>query len=516
MAKSKSTKKTNNQSLKPYSLELATSLAQATKSWLEKSLKAPISDGPKLRCLIVGATKKDQLPKTLQRELKPWQLTLFSQEQAVLSLTTDDGPLICYRLGLLKPVLTAGHMGQMEFSKRAMARDSAGYLFRLIESSLCQSLHIDFLSCSGEEIQGFLLGLDLSGYRFKNSYNQGERKSISLSLAKDGRKLTLENTLKAQALASSVNLARQLTNMPPNILHPEAYADWLEKYLGTEKNFKVQVWDEKRLVSEQLHLLLAVGRAASSQPRLVRISYRGHKSKKAIVLIGKGITFDSGGLDIKPSAGMRLMKKDMGGSASLVGFCHWLKMTKPPVNCEVYLALAENAIGAGAFRPGDVWPSRSGQMIEISNTDAEGRLVLADAFSVALEQNPTPQCVINLATLTGAIKASLGNEVAGLFSNEDGLSRKLLLSAKESGEYVWRMPLIQKYRASMKSNFADMTNSVEGFGGAVTAALFLESFVQKQPWAHFDIYAWSDAADGALLEAGGNGQLVQTLAEFVK
>ena len=266
-------------------------------------------------------------------------------------------------------------------------------------------------------------------------------------------------------------------------------------------------------------LLLAVGLAADAGPRLVHLRYRpanAPEGARPVAIVGKGVTFDSGGLDIKPASGMRLMKKDMGGSAAAVAVMKWAERTELPLPLDIYVALAENAIGSRAFRPGDVVMARSGLTIEISNTDAEGRLVLADALDVALtqEKEEMPGMIINIATLTGAIKVGLGAEIAGLFANNDHLADVLSEAGVATGDLMWRMPLFQPYRAQLKSASADMMNSAEGgFGGAITAALFLESFVGQTPWAHLDVYAWKDGASGAWTEGGGNGQPVQALCE---
>ena len=265
-----------------------------------------------------------------------------------------------------------------------------------------------------------------------------------------------------------------------------------------------------------MNLLLATGGGAAHSPCLVHIRYRPSKKSKPVALVGKGITFDSGGLDIKPASGMRLMKKDMGGAAAVFGATLWAARARAPQAIDTYLSLAENAVGSHSFRPGDVYTSRSGQSVEISNTDAEGRLVLADAIDVAVTAKDKPAAVVNVATLTGAIKVGLGAGLAGLFSNHSPLADRLRSRFWRAGDPVWIMPLYQKYRPSMASTFADMVNSVEvPFGGAITAALFLESFVKGVPWAHLDIYAWKDSSEGAWSESGGSGQAVMGLIDWL-
>lgn len=247
-------------------------------------------------------------------------------------------------------------------------------------------------------------------------------------------------------------------------------------------------------------LHVAVGQASQEKPCLIHLSYKGSSSKDHVAFVGKGITFDSGGLDLKPSSGMRDMKKDMGGSASVIALAYWMMKNKIKLNAEFYLAIAENSVNENAFRPGDIIQSRSGKTVEIHKTDAEGRLVLADSLALAVEKKP--QWVINVATLTGAIKVALGETTAGLFSNDDKLSQKILKSAQKTGDNCWRMPLDPSQKNKLKTDAADLVNAHEGFGGAVTAALFLEAFVGNVPWAHFDIYSWTGPT-GAFSERGG-------------
>jgi leucyl aminopeptidase len=282
----------------------------------------------------------------------------------------------------------------------------------------------------------------------------------------------------------------------------------------------VTVWDDKKLASEKMGLHLSVGMGATHGPRMVHMKYRPTKKSglKPIAFVGKGITFDTGGLDIKPSSAMRLMKKDMGGAASVIALALWASESQYPGPLDFYLALAENAVDANAFRPGDIVTARNGMKVEIDNTDAEGRLVLADVLDVACKQKGSddPEFVIDVATLTGAIKVGLGAEIAGLFANDDDLAIELTKAGQRAGDLNWRMPLFDKYWGDLSSPFADCKNSGGGFGGAITAALFLQKFVGGKKWAHLDVYAWADRPSGAIGGSGGSGQPVQCLIEFLE
>jgi leucyl aminopeptidase len=207
----------------------------------------------------------------------------------------------------------------------------------------------------------------------------------------------------------------------------------------------------------------------------------------------------------------------MGGSAAVVGLAMYMDQMNLKRPYDFYLAIAENSVDGESFRPGDVYKAKNGMTVEISNTDAEGRLVLADVLDVAVHQSEKPLCVIDLATLTGAIKVALGAEIAGLFSNNDDLSEMLVESSKAYGDLVWRMPLVSKYSGQLNSSVAAIQNSADGgFGGAITAALFLEKFVGSIPWAHLDIYSWNDKVSGSFGFVGGNGQGVQALIGFIE
>ncbi len=338
----------------------------------------------------------------------------------------------------------------------------------------------------------FALGLRLRGYRFdKYKTRKGDSEDngaeapdflIGSSHAAAARVAAQERF----AVAEGVELARNLVNEPPNVLFPVEFADRakaLEK-LGVH----VDILDEKAMGKLGMNALIAVGRGSAQESRLVAMRWNGARSKrtKPIAVVGKGVCFDSGGISIKPSAGMEDMKGDMGGAACVVGLMHALAARKAKVNVVGIIGLVENMPDGDAMRPGDIITSLSGQTIEIVNTDAEGRLVLADALFYA-QETYAPRAIIDLATLTGAIIVALGNDAAGLFSNNDELAQRLTAAGEASGEKVWRMPLGPAYDKLIDSKFADMKNTGGRHGGSITAAQFLQQFVKETPWAHLDI-----------------------------
>ncbi len=356
-----------------------------------------------------------------------------------------------------------------------------------------------------------LVGLEMAFYQFKNFEQLDANDMPEFHFDQ----YTKESLREAELVATSINLTRHLVNMPPNHLTPKGFVE-LAKNLEWGKNTKLEAWDEKRLVKEKMNLHLAVGQGSDNKPYLLRIKYNRKGNTRSVAFVGKGITFDTGGLDIKPASGMRLMKKDMGGAATLLGLANYISKHEWSVNFDFYLALAENSINGNAFRPSDIIESRAGFKVEIDNTDAEGRLVLADALDLATKDNSNLDFVVDVATLTGAIKVALGADVAGLFSNDNQLADELVTSGQNVGDHCWRMPLVDKYFSSLNSPVADFKNSSEGFGGAITAALFLQKFVNQKKWAHLDIYGWNDKSTGSLSFSGGSGQGTGLLIDFVK
>ncbi len=329
------------------------------------------------------------------------------------------------------------------------------------------------------------------------------------------RRLVLKNKALTEVVAeaAAVFLVRDLINTPTNDLNPEALAEVLAEVAATHgAEFKQWVGDE--LLSENFPAIHAVGRAAAGAPRLLSIVW-GDVQHPRVTLVGKGVCFDSGGLDIKPSAGMRLMKKDMGGAAHVIGLAQWLMTHQLPIRLQVLIPAVENAVDAFAYRPGDVLTMRNGKKVEIHNTDAEGRLVLADALVKACEEKP--ELIIDFATLTGAARVALGTDIAAMFTNDDTLAIALTESGKVTHDPVWRMPLFDDYEALYCSSIADFSNASDTpYGGAITAALFLKSFITPEiPWVHFDIMAWNLSAKPGKPE-GGEAMAMRAVGHYLR
>ncbi|HEV7259127.1 MAG TPA: leucyl aminopeptidase [Bosea sp. (in: a-proteobacteria)] len=342
---------------------------------------------------------------------------------------------------------------------------------------------------SADHAAEIALGMRLRSYVFDEyktkSKKPEEAEPMTVTL-RAGDPSLVKKALKARdAVAAGVELARNLVNEPPNVLYPEEFADRAAKLekLGVE----VEVLDEKQLKKIGMRALLGVGQGSRRESRVAIMRWNGAKSgAQPVAFVGKGVTFDTGGISLKPGAGMEDMKGDMAGAACVVGLMHALAARKAKVNAIGIIGLVENMPDGNAQRPGDIVTSLSGQTIEIINTDAEGRLVLADVLWYTQEQFK-PQFMVNLATLTGAILVALAQEHAGLFSNNDELADRLSVAGKATGETVWRMPLGKAYDKMIDSKFADMKNAAGRHGGSITAAQFLQRHVNDCPWAHLDI-----------------------------
>ncbi len=313
---------------------------------------------------------------------------------------------------------------------------------------------------------------------------------------------------RGQIIGEAINQARDLVNTPPSEKPPSVLAEQIRSL--AEPTGIVEVWDEARIKSERFGGLLGVAAGSSQPPAFVVLRYQGGGNGPPLALVGKGITFDSGGLSLKPSASMETMKSDMTGAAVVASTMQAIARLKLAVNVTGYLALAENMTGGSAMKLGDVLTMRNGTTVEVLNTDAEGRLILADALSYAVEQHPA--AVIDLATLTGACMVALGQKIAGLFSNDEALSESVVRASRQAGERLWRMPLDEDFDEALKSTVADCKNVGGKWGGAVTAAKFLQKFVGQTPWAHLDIAgpSWVEN-ESATQDVGGTGCFTRTL-----
>ncbi len=363
----------------------------------------------------------------------------------------------------------------------------------------------------------FLHGMKLKSYNFTKYKTKKEKRSININIIGKKNNISLKDQLKFKALEEGTFYARDLVSEPGNVLHPDEYAKRiksLKKY-----GLKINIYDEKKLKKLGMNALLGVGQGSIRGSYLATMEWKGVKNNsKPLAFIGKGVCFDTGGYSLKPAKFMEDMTYDMAGSAAVVGLMKSLALRKAKINAVGIVGLVENMVSGNAQRPGDIVKSYSGKTIEILNTDAEGRLVLADAITFT-EKKFKPKFMIDLATLTGAIIVSLGSEYAGLFSNNDKLSNELIKAGEKVEEKLWRMPLHKNFDKLINSKNADMQNiNYVGGAGSTTAAQFLQRFIlNKTPWAHLDIAGMAFSKYGGALNSGGaTGYGVRLLNQLIE
>jgi leucyl aminopeptidase len=359
-------------------------------------------------------------------------------------------------------------------------------------------------------------GARLGAYRFDRYTSTGQVKRLTVVVSSPVERGQRTAATTANVISDGVHLARDLVNTAPNHLGPADFATIASTH-AAELPIAVKVWDDKALRRGGFGGLTAVGQGSARGPRLVRLSYSPAKAPRHVALVGKGITFDSGGLSLKPAKAMEWMKSDMGGAAAVLATVLAAARLKLPLAVTGWLALAENMPSGTAQRPGDVITIRGGTTIEVLNTDAEGRLVLADSIVEAVKEHP--DALIDVATLTGAQLVALGSRVAGAMGNDDTQRAAVVAAADACGEGMWPMPLPVELRASLDSAIADMANIGDRNGGMLTAALFLKEFVPDDlPWTHLDIAgpAFNEGASHDYTPKGGTGFGVRTLLQFLR
>ncbi|HEV2655971.1 MAG TPA: leucyl aminopeptidase, partial [Ktedonobacteraceae bacterium] len=353
--------------------------------------------------------------------------------------------------------------------------------------------------------------------KYQHKEQDGEESGIAqLSILTEGAETAeAEEALKrGRALAEATNFARDLVNEPPSVLTPTEMAQRAQA-MANQSGLECEIFDKEKIAALQMGGLLGVSQGSAEPPKFIILRYRGapQSDAKGLALVGKGITFDSGGISIKPAAGMDEMKGDMGGAAAVLGAMQAIAALKPAINVTALVPTCENMPSGTAYHPGDILRILNGKTIEIVNTDAEGRLILADALSYAVQQGLSP--IIDLATLTGGIVVALGSVMTGLFSNDEALTDEIIAAGRAAGEKYWPMPLDDEYGEAIKSDIADIKQTGGRYASAVTAAKILENFVDDTKWAHLDIAGTSYLdSKKSYQEKGATGVGVRTLAEL--
>jgi leucyl aminopeptidase len=376
-------------------------------------------------------------------------------------------------------------------------------------------------------VRAIVEGLMLGVYRFDRYKTAGKEEKKAKSLASvrillpSGRREdpSLEEAVAlGRRVAEATNWARDLVNEPPNVVNPERLAEAAQE-VAKEAGLKATIGGRREIERLKMGMFLGVAQGSANEPRLIHLVYTPKNAKDArrapLALVGKAITFDSGGLSLKPSDSMIDMKTDMAGSAAVLGAMKVIGAIKPPFPVHAFIGSCENMPSGTAYRPGDILTSRAGKTVEITNTDAEGRLVLGDMLTWAVEHKPA--AIIDLATLTGACMIALGHYIVGAFGDHDATVENVLEAAKAAGEEFWRLPVAEQQKDALRSEVADMKNSGERWGGAINAALFLKEFVGDTPWVHLDIAGPATSPkERGYFNKGATGVGVRTLVEYVR
>ena len=445
-------------------------------------------DTDSIAVVPIGADRLEDWRANAAPEASAWVgSTGFSAKPGSTCLVPSRG-------GKLASVLVGIHVG-----------DDPWALAGVPDAVPAGAYHLD-LKWSSRSLVRAALGWALAAYRFER-YKKSTQPAALLFPG------SAEAADSARALARTVARVRDLINTPASDMMPKDLAAAVSE-LATGHGADIRVVTGEALLDKGYPAIHAVGRASAHRPRLIDLTW-GDARAPRLTLVGKGVCFDSGGLDIKSASGMRLMKKDMGGAAHAIGLADLVMSTALPVRLRLLVPAVENAIAGNAYRPGDVIPTRKGLTIEVDNTDAEGRIVLSDALAEGAAD--TPDLMLDFATLTGAARIALGTDLPAMFANDDAVAGGIAVAGRDVHDEVWRMPLHAPYRELIESKVADIMNgSVQPYGGAITAALFLQAFVPDEiPWAHFDIMAWTARAKPAR-PVGGEAMALRAVFEFLE
>lgn len=406
--------------------------------------------------------------------------------------------------------------GKKSEASAEMFRRAVSVAVKLCQKMGWESLNLE---CPSGMHTAAVEGLCLASYRFDGLKGESSKEDKKVPLRKacllgiDKQKSS--ECKRAETIAESVNFTRDLINGNADDVTPQYLAETAKKLAKEHSSLKPKILGKKELEKQGLGLLLAVSRGSACDPALILVEYKGRpNSKECIALVGKGVTYDTGGLNLKPTGSMETMKEDMSGAAAVLGTLKAAAKLKLPVNIIGVIPTTENAIGSRSYKPGDVYKSYSGKTVEITNTDAEGRLVLADAISY-VQKHYKPTKLIDLATLTGGVVVALGEQVSGLFSNNDQLSEALFQAGEKTFERIWRLPLYDEYKEVLKSKIADLKNCGDRKASSISGALFIQEFISKIPWAHLDIAgtAYREPKDYHQTPATGVG--VRLLVEYL-
>ena len=460
------------------------------------------------KCVLLATSGKIVLPDYLDKESQKLAETVIKKNK----FTGKASEKISMTLVNKKKVIDFIIVGLGE-NKKLDAKNIRQYLFDGLKN-ITGKVFVSFDDKDLDNMDVIAEVVEHINYKFDKYFSKKKEEFLEVSYLTDKKAPKL---IEGYELAKISNIVKDLVNEQAEVLNPKELADRATK-LGKEFGFDVEILDEKKAQKLGMTAYLAVARAAHHRPYVIVMRYKGDaKSKYTYGLVGKGLTYDTGGLSLKPTESMLTMRCDMGGAATMIGaMCSIAKMKlKKNVTCVV--AACENSIGPNAYRPGDILTAMNGKTIEVTNTDAEGRLTLADALTYIVRKEKVNE-VIDAATLTGAVMVALGEDVTGVFTNDDKMARKVIEASENWNEYFWQMPMFDIFKKNLKSPYADMQNTGVRWGGSTNAAKFLEEFVDDTKWVHLDIAgtAWASGANPYYSQKGATGQVFRTVYSYIK
>ena len=460
------------------------------------------------KCVLLATSGKIVLPDYLDKESQKLAETVIKKNK----FTGKASEKISMTLVNKKKVIDFIIIGLGE-NKKLDAKNIRQYLFDGLKN-ITGKVFVSFDDKDLDNMDVIAEVVEHINYKFDKYFSKKKEEFLEVSYLTDKKAPKL---IEGYELAKISNIVKDLVNEQAEVLNPKELADRATK-LGKEFGFEVEILDEKKAQKLGMTAYLAVARAAHHRPYVIVMRYKGDaKSKYTYGLVGKGLTYDTGGLSLKPTESMLTMRCDMGGAATMIGaMCSIAKMKlKKNVTCVV--AACENSIGPNAYRPGDILTAMNGKTIEVTNTDAEGRLTLADALTYIVRKEKVNE-VIDAATLTGAVMVALGEDVTGVFTNDDKMARKIIDASENWNEYFWQMPMFDIFKKNLKSSYADMQNTGVRWGGSTNAAKFLEEFIDDTKWVHLDIAgtAWASGANPYYSQKGATGQVFRTVYSYIK
>jgi probable cytosol aminopeptidase len=460
------------------------------------------------KCVLLATSGKIVLPDYLDKESQKLAETVIKKNK----FTGKASEKISMTLVNKKKVIDFIIVGLGE-KKKLDAKNIRQYLFDGLKN-ITGKVFVSFDDKDLDNMDVIAEVVEHINYKFDKYFSKKKEEFLEVSYLTDKKAPKL---IEGYELAKISNIVKDLVNEQAEVLNPKELADRAIK-LGKEFGFEVEILDEKKAQKLGMTAYLAVARAAHHRPYVIVMRYKGDaKSKYTYGLVGKGLTYDTGGLSLKPTESMLTMRCDMGGAATMIGaMCSIAKMKlKKNVTCVV--AACENSIGPNAYRPGDILTAMNGKTIEVTNTDAEGRLTLADALTYIVRKEKVNE-VIDAATLTGAVMVALGEDVTGVFTNDDKMARKVIDASENWNEYFWQMPMFDIFKKNLKSSYADMQNTGVRWGGSTNAAKFLEEFIDDTKWVHLDIAgtAWASGANPYYSQKGATGQVFRTVYSYIK